>query len=136
MGTTSSSASSSSASTGAGGGVPGCETFGYVGAGLPCSLEGTTCRMDYACCQGSLTCKAGVWTADPVACAQPCLDCGDGLACSVDAICVHDTAPQDAYQCVKNPCPGLPDCSCAASACAMNFQQCKSAQMYTVTCGN
>jgi hypothetical protein len=133
--TTTTPTSSSSSSSGVVG-IPDCTTFGLVGAGLKCNQEGMSCRMDYACCQGSITCEAGVWTADPPACAQPCLNCGDGLTCSLDAICVHDTAVYDSYQCVKNPCPGMPDCSCAAAVCGMNFQQCKSVQMYTVTCGN
>jgi hypothetical protein len=92
--------------------------------------------MDYACCQGWITCKAGVWTAEPPTCNQACRPCGDGLSCAIDAVCVHDTAVYDSYQCVKNPCPGAPDCTCAAIVCAMNYQQCKATQMYTVTCGN
>ena len=132
-GTTTASASSSSSSTG---GVADCTTLGLVGAGLQCNPEGTSCRMDYACCQGTITCKGGTWAADPPTCNQACRACGDGLACALNAICVHDTAVHDLYQCVKNPCSGMPDCSCAANVCAMNFQQCKSTQMYTVTCGN
>ena len=95
-----------------------------------------TCRMDYACCQGWITCTSGIWTANPLTCNQACRPCGDGLGCTLDAICVHETAVYDSYHCAQNPCPGIPDCSCAATACAMNYQQCMSTEMYTVTCGN
>ena len=75
--------------------------------------------MDYACCQDPITCTGGVWTANPPTCKQACRACGDGLACTIDAICVHDTAVYDLYQCVQNPCSGMPDCSCAANVCGM-----------------
>jgi hypothetical protein len=92
--------------------------------------------MAYACCQGILTCTGGVWTAEPPDCNQACRTCGDGLSCSLGAICVHDTSVYDFYQCAQNPCPGAPDCTCAVMACAMNYEQCQSVDMYTVTCGN
>jgi hypothetical protein len=115
---------------------PDCTTFGALGVGLKCNQEGTTCHMAYACCQGLITCQGGVWTAQYPACKQTCLQCGDGLWCKVGGICVHDTSVYDSYQCTENPCPGMPDCMCASFACAMNYEQCKSTQMYTVTCGN
>jgi hypothetical protein len=91
--------------------------------------------MDYACCQGILTCTAGFWTAEIPDCNSACLPCGDGLSCSLGAICIHDTLAHDFYQCMKNPCPGAPNCSCASFACAMNYEQCNAVQMYTVECG-
>jgi hypothetical protein len=29
----------------------------------------------------------------------------------------------------------MPTCACASSLCAMNFQQCLSTAMYSITCG-
>jgi hypothetical protein len=130
------SSTATTSSTGAGGGTPDCATLGVVGVGLSCNQEGATCRMDYACCQGGIICKGGAWAANPPTCNSVCQACGDGLACAINAMCVHDTAVYDSYQCVQNPCSGMPDCSCAATACAMNYEQCMSTQMYTVTCGS
>jgi hypothetical protein len=132
--TSASSSSTSTSSSSTSGSPPNCDTFGAVGAGLQCSQEGASCLMPYSCCGAGIRCTAGVWTANPPTCGEACFDCGDGLACG-GGICVHDTSVYDFYQCVPNPCSGAPDCTCAASVCGMNFEQCVSTVGSTVTCG-
>jgi hypothetical protein len=110
-------------------------TFGAVGAGMTCSQPGAACQEPYACCGVVLTCTGGFWKASLPTCAMPCLPCGDGLSCAIDGVCVHDTSGGDYYQCMKNPCTGMPTCACAMPACEVNFQNCKMTQGYTITCG-
>jgi hypothetical protein len=73
------------------------------------------------CCGGTLDCVGGAWHLSLVPCAEPCIACGNGPGCAIDAVCVHfgggPTVGQAA--CAFNPCMNEPlACTCAGSLCA------------------
>jgi hypothetical protein len=133
--TTSSGTTSSGTSTSSSGGLPDCSTFGLVGPGVQCSLNGTACTMPYSCCHGGLVCMQGFWVVTEPDCADACLPCGSALNCATDAVCVHSTLSNDVYHCEKNPCTTPLTCGCAASLCTANYQKCQTTKGSTVLCG-
>jgi hypothetical protein len=124
---------------------PNCLDLGYGGIGGQCGQEGVTCAIPNACCAGLAICQGGTWTAQPAACGQPCIPCGEGaltFGCSVDSVCVIDQLGfgGTTYQCFEDPCLDEPlGCVCADKLCAQNFLSCvgpKDASTLLCDCPN
>ena len=111
----------------------------FPGTYAQCDVEGQVCPIPDACCGVSATCQGGVWINGAPTCAEPCIPCGndvDGFACAADAVCVNEVLEIGGshYSCAPNPCPGMPDCSCAASVCTTPGFQCVSTVGFSVSC--
>lgn len=118
--TTTGSSGTTTFTTGTGEGCPAIPPH----EGDPCSSPGLACPMPLLCCGPTVTCSAGTWHVPPVACAQPCIPCGNDQGCAGDAVCVEEPSAGPPppggprLDCKANPCAGQTlSCSCASSVC-------------------